>query len=85
MKYSRRVTRFTVSPDGDELYSERCTNIEIVDHGAGEFVRISQQSTPDSVESQTICIGDRDIISSTSLDEKTSTQLPRFFNLQSGS
>jgi hypothetical protein len=44
MKYVTRVTRVTVLPEGEPIYSELATNISIVDEVAGEFVEIEQQS-----------------------------------------
>lgn len=42
-KYTTRVTRLTVLPEGEPIFSERATSIEIDDEAAGEFVRVSQQ------------------------------------------
>lgn len=44
-EYKTRVTRLTVLPQGQPLYSELATNIEIVDEAAGEFLEISQTRT----------------------------------------
>ena len=41
-QYKIRTTRLTVGPVGEPFFSERQTNVEIKDDGAGEFVEISQ-------------------------------------------
>jgi len=41
-KWERRVVKVTVSPRGEPLHSERSTEIEIADDGAGEFIQIFQ-------------------------------------------
>ena len=38
-----RVTRLTVLPKGEPLYSECATHVEIEDEAAGEYVTITQQ------------------------------------------
>lgn len=42
MEYEAIYTRITVKPVKDPIFSERLTNIEIVDEGAGCFVQLSQ-------------------------------------------
>lgn len=42
MKYETRVTRLTVAPEGDAIFSEKATHIEIEDEAAGEFITIKQ-------------------------------------------
>jgi hypothetical protein len=42
-KYETRVTRISVLPNKEPIFSEKTTHIEICDDGAGEFVRISQE------------------------------------------
>lgn len=42
-KYETRVTRVTVLPEGEPVFSERATHIEIEDEAAGEFVKVSQE------------------------------------------
>jgi len=49
-----RVTRLSVLPNKEPLFSEQCTNISIVDEAAGEFLEIEQQSGRTDVKSQTI-------------------------------
>ena len=38
-----RITRLTVAPKGQPLFSELATHIEITDEAAGEFVVVKQQ------------------------------------------
>lgn len=42
MKYQTRVTRLTVLPAGEPIFSEMATHVEIEDEAAGEFVVVSQ-------------------------------------------
>lgn len=49
-----RITRLSVLPPNEPLFSEQCTNISIVDEAAGEFVEIEQQSGRSDAKSQTI-------------------------------
>lgn len=42
-KYETRVTRVTVLPEGEPVFSERATHIEIEDEASGEFVKVSQE------------------------------------------
>ena len=41
-QYKIRTTRLTVGPVGEPFFSQKQTNVEINDNGAGEFVEISQ-------------------------------------------
>ena len=41
--YATRITRVSVLPNDEPVFSEKTTHIEIDDEAAGEFVRISQQ------------------------------------------
>jgi hypothetical protein len=41
-QYKIRATRLTVGPVGEPFFSQKQTNVEIKDDGAGEFVEISQ-------------------------------------------
>ena len=41
-EYEARITRVTVLPKNDDLWSERATEISIEDESAGEFVVIRQ-------------------------------------------
>lgn len=43
-------------PNGEPIFSERCTNVSIVDEAAGEFLEIEQQSCSLSTKKQTITI-----------------------------
>lgn len=36
-----RITRITVAPDGEPMFSEMAINAEIEDEGAGEFISLS--------------------------------------------
>lgn len=42
-KMERRVLKVSVLPEGESLFSERSTEIEIEDEGAGEFVKVRQE------------------------------------------
>ena len=42
MKYKTRITRLTVLPEGEPIFSEKATNIEIEDEAAGEYVKVTQ-------------------------------------------
>jgi hypothetical protein len=42
MKYETRVTRFTVAPIKEPIFSERATHLQIEDDAAGEFIAITQ-------------------------------------------
>lgn len=42
-QYHTRTTRLTVLPEGEPIFSERATHIEIDDEAAGEFVKVTQQ------------------------------------------
>lgn len=42
-KYDVRVTRITVTPREEPIFSEQATTIEISDEAAGEFVKITQE------------------------------------------
>jgi hypothetical protein len=44
MKYETRVTKLTVAPEKEPLFSEQATHIEITDEAAGEFVKVTQCS-----------------------------------------
>jgi hypothetical protein len=54
--YSIRVTRLSVLPPKEPLFSEQCTHVSIVDEAAGEFLEIEQQSDRSDVEAQKIAI-----------------------------
>jgi len=58
--YRIRVTRLSVLPIGEPIFSERCTEVSIVNEAAGEFVEVSQQSDRSGIESQTIQIDPRE-------------------------
>lgn len=50
------MTRLSVLPIGNPIFSEHCTEVSIVDEAAGEFVEVSQKSDRSGIESQTIQI-----------------------------
>lgn len=39
-----RVTKLTITPDGEPLFSERATDVLIDDEAAGEFVVVEQRA-----------------------------------------
>jgi hypothetical protein len=51
-----RVTRLSVLPPKEPLFSEQCTHITIVDEAAGEYLEIEQQSGSVDVKGQTIMV-----------------------------
>lgn len=46
-KYNTRVTRLTVLPEGQPMFSEMATTVEIADEAAGEFVEVTQHGRAD--------------------------------------
>ena len=42
MSYKTRITQITIVPEGEPIYSEGATRIEIDDDGGGELVVVSQ-------------------------------------------
>lgn len=42
MNYQTRITQMTVCPEGESLFSEQATRVEIDDEGGGEFVTVIQ-------------------------------------------
>lgn len=54
--YIIRVTRLSVMPPKQPLFSEQCTHITIVDEAAGEYLEIEQQSGSEDVKAQTITV-----------------------------
>jgi hypothetical protein len=54
--YVVRVTRLSVLPPKEPLFSEQCTHITIVDEAAGEYLEIEQQSGSVDVKAQTILV-----------------------------
>ena len=49
-----RITRLSILPPQEPLFSEQCTHVTIVDEAAGEFLEIEQQSGRTDAKSQTI-------------------------------
>jgi len=43
MKLETRITRLTITPEDEPIFSERATHIEIVDEAAGEYLVITQE------------------------------------------
>lgn len=56
MEYIIRTTKIAVVLKGEPLFGERCTNISIEDHAAGEFIIVEQQSQVPGVKEQEIQI-----------------------------
>ena len=48
MNYTVRVTRLTILPENDPIFSEMATHVEIEDEAAGEFIVVRQ--IHDSIE-----------------------------------
>jgi hypothetical protein len=42
MKYKTRITKLTVMPENDPIWSEMATHIQIEDEAAGEYLTIQQ-------------------------------------------
>ena len=40
--YKIRVTRLTVAPEGEPIFSEMATHVEIEDDAGGEYIQIRQ-------------------------------------------
>lgn len=53
-EFDTRITRLTVAPKGQPLFSELATHIEITDEAAGEFVVVKQQR--DAAADQSVAI-----------------------------
>jgi hypothetical protein len=51
-KYETRIIKVVVAPEGQPIFSEQATTIEIDDEAAGEYVRICQ---PSRHEEGTVC------------------------------
>jgi hypothetical protein len=41
-EYETRITRLTVLPKDEPIFSEMATDVEIEDEAAGEFVKVTQ-------------------------------------------
>ena len=46
IEHEVRITRITVLPKGDDLWSEQVTEISIEDEGGGEFLIVRQNGIP---------------------------------------
>ena len=42
-EYEARVTMITVTPEGEDTFSDQATSVRVEDEGAGEFVVIHQE------------------------------------------
>lgn len=42
MNYEIRITKITVVPEGEHIFSDRSTDITIVDEASGEFIEVEQ-------------------------------------------
>mgnify|MGYP000084761997 CR=1 FL=1 len=47
MQVIARVKTMAVLPDSEPLFSERCTDVMIVDEAGGEFIEVSQHGNGD--------------------------------------
>lgn len=56
--YILRPTRIHVLPEGEPLYSEKATIVQMVDEAAGEFIEIRQQ--PEQSGECSILVNDAD-------------------------
>jgi len=56
VEYIPRITRISVSPKGDPIFSEMVTHVEIDDEAGGEYVKIRQQSGSVDAKEQEIQI-----------------------------
>ena len=54
--YEMRTVSVMVVPKGEAIFSERATIISIADEGAGEFLKITQQSDHSNAGEQEISI-----------------------------
>lgn len=54
--YTIRVTRLTVAPENDPIFSEMATHFTIEDESAGEFIEVKQQSMSVDADGQKIQI-----------------------------
>jgi hypothetical protein len=54
MKYTSRITRITVLPVGEPIFSEKATVISIDDESGGEFITVKQQMDYGSEKDQTV-------------------------------
>ena len=50
MKHETRITRYTIAPEGEPIFSELATHVEIDDEAAGEFVVIKQEGGSSELE-----------------------------------
>lgn len=53
--YEVRVTRLTVVPPNEPIFSERATDVEIENEAAGEFVVLTQKSIQNDLLPQRVC------------------------------
>jgi hypothetical protein len=52
--YIIRTLKIAILPEGESIFSERCTTIEIEDQAAGEYLVVTQQSGSTAVKEQQI-------------------------------
>lgn len=55
-KYITRITRLSILPENEPIFSEQCTHITIADEAAGEYLEITQQSNSADIKEQTVMI-----------------------------
>ena len=58
-KYETRVTRVTVLPEDEPVFSERATHVEIEDEASGEWVKVRQEGGHTD-NSKFVLFGDKD-------------------------
>jgi hypothetical protein len=56
MKLETRITRLTITPEDEPIFSERATHIEIVDEAAGEYLVITQEQGNINNDNRSIAI-----------------------------
>ena len=49
-KYDARITSFTISRAGAEIFSDEATKVEIEDEGAGEFIVLTRTTDAGEVK-----------------------------------
>lgn len=58
MTYETRITKLTIAPKGEPLFSPHVTHVEITDEAGGEYLKITQQT--ETMEEGAILITDED-------------------------
>ena len=61
MKYETRTLKIAIIPEGEPIFSEGVTTVEILDEAGGEFLKVNQQHTSADEDSrQSILIDPED-------------------------